>query len=263
VLKRVRRWGKEFLLQVQPGLFWWYVRARHGFLEPEMALLPRLCLPDRVSVDIGANFGVYSYQMLRYSKECIAFEPYPRLASLLSRGLGERLTVHQVALSDRSGTATMQASFAQTGHNTIEPSNRLESKVLDPTGLETLEVQTRRLDDYHLGPVGFIKIDVEGHEPEVVAGASETLAMNRPALLIEIEEQHRAEGRQHLLSFLGNLDYRSFFLRGGALYPAETFDPQRDQNPERPAEYVRNFIFLPRNRLDAFRAEIRDLPNSS
>lgn len=191
MLERTRLLAKEALLQVRPGVFWWYVRARHGHLEPEMALLPRLCLPDQISVDVGANYGIYSYYMLKYSKGCVAFEPYPHLAKLLWRGLGRRLQVHQVALSDRAGETQMTASTSQSGFNTIEPSNRIELKVLDPTKIVTLDVPVRRLDDFDLGPVGFIKIDVEGHEQEVVAGGEETIATHRPALLIEVEEQHR------------------------------------------------------------------------
>lgn len=256
MLKRIRRLGKEALLQVRPGLFWAYVQARHGYLEPEMAMLPRLCLPDRVSVDIGANFGIYSYYMLKHSRRCVAFEPYPRLAKLLRRGLGERLEVHEFALSDRSGIATLRASFDQTGHNTIEPSNLIEAKVLDPSSLVTIDVRVARFDDFDLDPVGFIKIDVEGHETEVIAGAAQTIERDLPALLIEVEEQHRTGAREHLVGRLGTLGYRAFFVRRGALWPADDFDPEADQNPARPADYIRNFIFLPEHRIGSFRADI-------
>jgi FkbM family methyltransferase len=256
MFKRIRRLGKETLLQVSPGVFWAYVRARHGYLEPEMALLRRLCLPDQTSVDVGANFGIYSYYMLKYSRKCVAFEPYPHLAKLLRRGLRNRLEVHEVALSDRSGTATLRASFHQTGHNTIEPSNRVESKVLNPSSLETIDVPVASLDDFDLGPVGFIKIDVQGHETEVIAGAARTIERHLPALLIELEEQHRTGAREHLVGRLGALGYKAFYMRAGVLRPADDFDPEVDQNPARPADYIQNFIFLPAHRTDAFSPEI-------
>jgi FkbM family methyltransferase len=52
-------------------------------------------------------------------------------------------------------------------------------------------VSVRRLDDIDLGGgVGFLKIDVEGHEEAVLAGASRTLKQSMPAVLVEVEERH-------------------------------------------------------------------------
>ena len=220
MFEKTRLTGKEALLQVRPGIFWWYVRVRHGYLEPEIPLLPRLCLPDRVSVDVGANYGIYSYYMLKYSSACVAFEPYPRLAQLLHEGLGKRLQVHQVALSNRSGTAQMVASVQQPGLNTIEPANRIERTVHDPSSLVTLEVPVRRLDEFDLGPVGFIKIDVEGHEQEVIAGATTRIANHLPAILIEMEEQYRAGSRHRVVGQLGELGYRAFFFGAAGSGPS-------------------------------------------
>jgi hypothetical protein len=121
-----------------------------------------------------------------------------------------------------------------------------------------LQVPVRTLDEFSIDPVGFIKIDVEGHELEVLAGGMTTIAANLPALLIEVEEQHRAGSREEVIRRLRPFGYKPFFLQNGALRPAERFIPNRDQNPLRPLEYVRNFLFLPQNRLKDFQAEITD-----
>jgi FkbM family methyltransferase len=222
-----------------------------------MALLPRLCMPERISIDVGANYGIYSYYMLKYSAGCVAFEPYPQLAELLRKGLGRRVQVHQVALSDHAGSAQMVASTAQSGQNTIEPSNRIDDKVDDPHSIVTLNVAVRSLDEFRLRPVGFIKIDVQGHEEEVITGGHETIARDLPALLIEAEEQHRAGARQRIAARLRELDYRGFFLRSGRLHPVERFDPSLYQNLARRTDYTRNFVFLPPQRLEAFRSEVQ------
>jgi FkbM family methyltransferase len=252
VLRGFRRRGKELLLRHRPGWFWGYVKWRHGFLEPEMALLPRLCRPDRVSVDVGANYGIYSYYLSQYSSSCISFEPYPHLAGLLRKGLGSSIEVHEVALSDRSGTTELRAVPETTGLNTIEPTNPLESKVPKHGGIQVIQVRVRRLDEFELQDVGFVKIDVEGHEHEVLAGATNTLVESRPAILVEVEERHRKGSIDRTKSMLVSLDYRGFYLREGNLRPVETFEPSRNQNLALPDEYIRNFIFLPEHRLADF-----------
>jgi FkbM family methyltransferase len=256
MLEATRRFGKEALLRHAPGVFWAYVRARHGHLEPEMALLPRLCRPDRTSVDVGANYGIYSYYMLKYSRACAAFEPYPHLAELLRRGLGDRLQVHEVALSDHTGAARMTACESEMGYNTIEPSNKIEGKVDDPRLIVTLEVPVRRLDEFDLGAIGFVKIDVEGHEESVLRGAVDTIASHRPAMLIEMEERHRAGSRERVARRLEDLGYAGFYFDNGKLLSLDSFDPARNQNLARPDVYIRNFIFLPDHRIDEF-AEYR------
>jgi hypothetical protein len=117
----------------------------------------------------------------------------------------------------------------------------------------SFHVQLRRLDDLcHAVArrVSFIKIDVEGHELQVLGGAAETLRRHRPNLLIEIEQRHSpvpiAQTFDHVLS----AGYRGEFLGAdGEVIPLSEFDPLKHQvpQPQRPAGqlYVSNFIFRP------------------
>jgi hypothetical protein len=96
------------------------------------------------------------------------------------------------------------------GYSTIEPSNRLDDKVDMSRGIDSVSVETRRLDAMDIGPVGFIKIDVEGHEQEVLEGASATLERDQPSLLIEVEERHRAGAVAGVVGLLTSLGYQAF-----------------------------------------------------
>lgn len=255
-LSSIRKAGKEAILRRYPPLFWWYVYMRHGHLEPEMALLPALCRREATSVDVGANYGIYSHYLSKLSTKCVAFEPYPHLAEILRSGLKGRVRIESVALSNRSGQTAMLAAPNETGLNTIEPTNRISAKAKDPSSLTTLAVPVSRLDDFQLEQVGFLKIDVEGHEEEVIEGGEETIRRYVPAILIEIEERHRSGARDRISNRLSSFGYEGFFLHQEALHPLNSFDPDRLQNIERPDDYIRNFIFLPRSRMGEYAASL-------
>jgi FkbM family methyltransferase len=182
--------------------------ARFG--EPEIRLLPYLVNPMRAAIDIGAAEGVYSFFLQRLALRCIAFEPNPSLHLSLKRALPEA-EIHQAAVSAVEGNATLRVPVVNgipyTGWATIEPKNQLTE--LPPHVIEEIKVRTVRPDRMALGDVGFVKIDVEGHELDVLAGLSGLLAECRPNLLLEIGGAQRggslAEVRRRLdpLGYMG------------------------------------------------------------
>ncbi|SNT36751.1 methyltransferase, FkbM family [Tropicimonas sediminicola] len=95
--------------------------------------------------------------------------------------------------------------FPITGLGTLEPANKLAGF----SSIEQVDVETRRLDSFDIRDLGFIKIDVEGHELEVLQGGKETLARETPVLLIEIEERHRPDALETVSDFLAGFGYGS------------------------------------------------------
>ena len=63
-------------------------------------------------------------------------------------------------------------------------------------------VQIKRLDDYSdIENIGFIKIDTEGFEDKVIAGARKTITEYRPILMVEIEKRHNIESFQKYIRY--------------------------------------------------------------
>ena len=81
------------------------------------------------------------------------------------------------------------------------------------------QISLQKLDEENLPPVGFIKIDVEGHEFSVLQGAIQTLQKDRPNLLIEIEEQHAGSQFQDTFTLLHSLEYQPSYLQNGQFTP--------------------------------------------
>lgn len=149
-------------------------------------------------IDIGANIGLYSISVAKIFPKCeiLAFEPDRRNfcqfhANLFLNGLEDRVRVEPYAISASSG----QACF--TRH---EAENRGRSRVESGGGFV---VETRRLDDLLeiSGGCVAIKIDVEGHEYDVIAGATKLLTNNDVFLQIESFSSDRIEGQLAALGY--------------------------------------------------------------
>jgi FkbM family methyltransferase len=158
------------------------------WFEPEMSLLPLLLTPGMNCLDIGANHGIYTLEMARCTGtgQVIAFEPtqVPRsrlLQSVAEADLGRRITVVDAGLADTDGTA----SFA------VQDNSELNSR--EGAGAQRETVRLLALDSYlaSIGrgqatiSVGFVKLDAEGDEVRVLAGARQFFAAQSPVVLFE------------------------------------------------------------------------------
>jgi FkbM family methyltransferase len=152
-------------------------------LEPFGALVSQHVSRDSTVIDVGANIGLSTIALARFAKHVIAFEPSPPNAAFLRRNLDlNRITnVEIVTAAASSEPGTLQFHVAQFGAGSHVMSDGDLS-----IGAPMIEVPAVPLDHMDLPPIGFIKIDVEGHEPEVLAGAQRLLAQDRPLIFMEV-----------------------------------------------------------------------------
>ena len=226
-----------------PG--WLYIRYRtqkeRARGEPEIALLPFLVDPARNAIDAGANKGVYTHLISRLAKHTYAFEPNPKLFRILTRNIGKAVTASPIALSDETGKAVLRIPFGRKGHSN-QGASLSATKVADH--FTSVDVETARIDDLKLSDIGFIKVDVEGHEDAVLRGAIETIKRDRPVILAEIEEKHVKRPIEEELRKIVALGYEGFFIASEGLRPLSAFDPVAHHRQPK-GRYVFNFIFLP------------------
>jgi FkbM family methyltransferase len=254
----LRRAVRRVLETVTPRLA--LAAQRRVSHEPELDLLPALVDRGLLALDIGANDGVYADRLAGLAREVLAFEPNRECCRFLRRALAGRVRLEEVALSDREGRAELRVPRYRYGHATMSDENTLAGLAARDEIL-VVAVPTRRLDDYGLRDVGFIKLDVEGFEDAVLRGARATLAAWKPNLLVEIEERHRRDAVGETARFLADLGYDGHFLRDGALRPLSSFvlsEHQRIEDLGDHARYVNNFIFLPRG--STLKTQVRGVP---
>lgn len=195
-----------------------YLR-RYTRYEPDLWLIPNYCRQTARAIDVGGNMGLFARWMGKHSGQVECFECNPQLFPHLRKVLPGNVALHQCALSSAPGRTSLRFDPANTGIGTIEERNLLT----DNPGIrnvKTVEVEMRRLDDFSFASVSFIKIDVEGHEMEVLMGARELLMRNRPTLLIEIEERHCPGNLEAVPRWLRQFGYDAHVLgREGLLAP--------------------------------------------
>jgi len=243
------------------------LRARPQGGDRELALLHALVEPHREAIDVGAHRGLYSLYLERIvgPDRLHLFEPVPELHRYLRR-LFPRAHVHSVALSDAPGESTLSVPVIQGRQFVSRATLQPDLEEVGATGRSQLPVVTRRLDDYledgTLHDVGFLKIDVEGHELQVLRGAQRLLRTSRPVLLVEIECRHHRFPVSRVHEWLHDVGYDLYFLNpaGTNLVAIREFSAERDQDPSAmgAGRYVNNFFCLPRGRVPRLLAQVRE-----
>ena len=153
--------------------------------------------------DIGANIGAYTiYTLLRHPQSrVVAFEPeYANLHflrdNIVENGLQDRATIYPLALSDRSGPSTLHIQDLTPG--AALSSEAVETLTTTKSGHRVVAREgtyTLTLDEFcrqtAMQP-NSIKIDVDGTEPAILAGAVSTFANAAlRSVIIELSETDR------------------------------------------------------------------------
>lgn len=160
-------------------------------------LFRRLCHPDSVVVDIGANFGYFSILAASIigtssNGQVISFEPNPSLCKLLKRNREINwsiapITLHEIALGESDDQLILYVPKEHGANGSLSA----------PAGMECtkIPVNVKPLDSIvpHDLAVDIMKIDVEGHEATVLRGAQEVIARS-PNLKLILEWSRKQMG---------------------------------------------------------------------
>ena len=243
--KRIKHLIKKSLIVTGPAFYWRLRYAILGYPEPELKLIDRFRSKDLCAIDVGGNYGMYTFYASRRFSTCYTFEPLPYFEPIYTQGFkNQNIVWKQVALSDKEETAVMRTPTCDRGYSTIDSRNQLEGKVDESDGIDIVEVKTARLDTFEIKSVGFLKVDVEGHELEVLRGAAQTIGSSKPVILVEVEERHREGSVKGVAALLADMGYDCYFLLNKVLQPFSLFKMELHQNPEFKRDYIRNFLFI-------------------
>jgi FkbM family methyltransferase len=233
------------------------IAMQYRMSEDELRRLRDFVPADKAAVDVGGWWGPWTYWLSRRATAVHTFEPVPHVATFLQSVSADNVTVHNLALSDVAGEAVLHVPSGGPGSE--------GRSTLHAPGFANpidLTVQLRTLDSVDIPQaIGFIKIDVEGHEAQVLKGALDTIQTHRPVLLVEVEvHDDRPDNVDEVVALVEGLGYTTSFLRRRRWVPFTEFDVERDQrslaeavrsrglltNMIMSAGYVNNFLFRPK-----------------
>ena len=221
-------------------------RAVKNNYEPEIKLIKEFVVSGTDGLDIGVYQGIYSYEISKYAKTVHAFEFNPIIFSFLNRNIYKiikNIKLYNFGLSNKEEKTTLRIpirnklakeenyeEFFEMGRATIHDKNEFNE-------FKTFSVNVKKLDNFQFeNPISFIKIDVEGHEVEVIEGAIATINRNKPILLVEIEERYSKKKVIDTIKFVNALGYKSYYFNEKELINTDTLTNFDSYN---------NFIFKP------------------
>ena len=196
-----------------------YVQWRifYGVRDNALKLAKKTLESDSVVLDIGANCGAFSLKLATYAAqknfkrlEIHAFEPNPLIFEnylhnlSLNSSADDFVRVHPIGFGNESGQMSFHYPETNTG----------VGRVSKGSSDATLKVDIQRLDDFvrQLNPrkISFIKLIVEGYEPEVFKGGFNTIEKYKPPIFFEVTREWYEENNSsvgEVLRMLGDLGY--------------------------------------------------------
>lgn len=186
----------------------------------ELDVLQKLVQPGAVVLDVGAFLGTHTLAFARMVGEqgkVISFEPREAIRRLLSANVNRNGLRHVAVESCALGAGKAAVSIPALDIAGVQNFGGLAiEEAAGDQGAQVERIAVRPLDDFALGRVDFIKIDAEGMEADVLAGARRTLAEHRPVVFAECNDLRN-----------GGNTLNAFLEAGYAVYGvlSEAFNP--------------------------------------
>jgi FkbM family methyltransferase len=162
----------------------------------------QFCNKDKNILDIGAHSGTYTISLADYCKHVYSFEPQKMTYYSLCGGVAlsniTNVTCINVGLGseEQVGIKNLNIISLDGGGSTLHNDN-------NNTILKIEEIEIRTLDSFNIDNIGFIKIDVEDNELQVLMYSQNTLKKsNYPTILFEMNNENI-----NLINFLQSLKY--------------------------------------------------------
>ena len=231
MLDKTRAYGLDFLFPAQDQIVGTCLRTAGEFARPEMEIIARLLATGEGSgtyIDVGANIGSIALPVASRLPQhrVVAVEGNRHLAAILSaNALGNRLANVEV-LHAAAGRAAGLAQFPTPALDQPFNFGALGIGVEATREQPHENVRVCTLDEIAPADTRVVKLDVEGYETEVLAGAQRLFAARRASWIVE----HKGDDQAHAIAdrFLA-AGYSLFWLFAPFLTPTAAKNPNANR----------------------------------
>ncbi len=211
------------------------------YAEDEFDIFERIIEPDFVVVDCGANIGTHSLWLAQRVALVFSFEPQRLIFQMLCANMAlnnvDNVFAYHAAVGERGGMIRVPC---------LDPDKELNFGALNMSHCTEGEpVRMMTVDGLGLARCDLIKMDVEGHEVQALAGARETIMRNRPYLYIEDDKEPQRESLHKAIRSLG-YEFRPSY---SMLYKPNNFNGDAENIFGRTANF--NLICVPEEHCEA------------
>ena len=167
------------------------------------------------AIDAGSNIGFWSKNMCEKFKHVYAFEPHPDNIECYKENLKnyKNYTLYDIAISNVSNVQmNLYVSPDECGNASLNDFGVKEgttARKLTNDQITSIKVNVKKIDEYNFENIGFIKVDCQNHEKEVIEGGIETIDRCSPVLCLELPQRTKSEVdyRNYLTDYLKKFRY--------------------------------------------------------
>lgn len=166
------------------------LNGRMAYQGKKQKAVLELCTGRGTALDVGGHVGLWSYNLAHAFKTVHAFEPVAAHRECFVKNVTQpNVTLHAVALGHVPGFVSMWSEQGSSGNTQVRGPGDIPMVTLDSFGFTD---------------VSLIKVDVEGFEENVLRGAEELLARQKPVVIVE---QKRDMAARFGLELKGAVEY--------------------------------------------------------
>jgi FkbM family methyltransferase len=161
------------------------------------------------ALDVGANIGNHTLFFSEFFNRVHSFEPNPRTFELLKFNtfLKDNISIYKLGASNQDGVVEATINPTNVGGASIATGGP------SPDKKNSIEFEVKRLDDLRelreIKKIGFIKIDVEGHELLALEGMKGIIGQHKP--VIAFEQGSAVSEEASIVSWLRGCGYSHFY----------------------------------------------------
>ena len=193
----------------------------NGLFESNLIEWSRqFCSKDKIMLDIGAHTGTYAISLADNCEQVFAFEPqkmtYYALCGSVALSNLKNITCLNIGLgsAEQVGIKDLFIVSNDGGGSTVISNYDSNNSNTQQQVLATEQITIKTLDSLNLNNIGFIKMDVEDNELNVLKGSLDTLKnSNYPKILFESNKTNNITSNE-LFNYLKDLQYNIIQISG-------------------------------------------------